>query len=136
MFLLKYHIRAGVWLKIRDFHWVNVILSYVSSKEELFNFFQPNRFLPLKLKLYIASSCGRMPNNSAPVIKTRIFIFCFTFWTVCNCVNNKSQLSMEERDENLMLSHLENGSAHSENNGAKQKRKFLLKGVSTEFSQH
>ena len=43
---------------------------------------------------------------------------------------------MEERDENLMLSHLENGSAHSENNRAKQKRKFLLKGVSTEFNQH
>ena len=43
---------------------------------------------------------------------------------------------MEEGDENLMLSHLENGSAHGENNGAKQKRKFLLKGVSTEFSQH
>ena len=106
------------------------------SAPKLFNLlFQPNRFLHLKLKLYIASSCGRRPNNSAPVIKTRIFIFCFTFCTVCNCVN-KSQLSMEKGDENLMLSHLENGSAHSENNGAKQKRKFLLKGVSTEFSQH
>ena len=43
---------------------------------------------------------------------------------------------MEEGDENLMLSDLENGSAHSENNEAKQKRKPLLKGVSTEFSQH
>ena len=76
-----------------------------------------------------------MPNNSAPVIKTRIFIFYFTFCTVCNCVN-KSHLSMEEEEENLVLSDLENGSAHSENNGAKQKRKPLLKGVSTEFSQH
>ena len=43
---------------------------------------------------------------------------------------------MEEGDENLMLSHLENGSAHSKNNGTKQKRKPLRKGVSTEFSQH
>ena len=43
---------------------------------------------------------------------------------------------MEEGDENLVLSDLENGSPHSENNGAKQKRKPLLKGVSTEFSQH
>ena len=43
---------------------------------------------------------------------------------------------MEEGDENLMLSHLENGSEHSKNNGAKQQRKFLLKGVSKEFSQH
>ena len=43
---------------------------------------------------------------------------------------------MEEGDENLVLSDLENGSQHSKNNGAKQKRKFLLKGVSTEFSQH
>ena len=62
-------------------------------------------------------------------------MFCLTFWTVCNCVN-KSQLSMEEGDENVMLSHLENGSAHSKNNGAKQKRKPLRKGVSTEFIQH
>ena len=43
---------------------------------------------------------------------------------------------MEEEEENLVLSDLENGSPHSENNGAKQKRKPLLKGVSTEFSQH
>ena len=76
-----------------------------------------------------------MPNNSAPVIKSRIFSFCFTFCTVCNCVN-KSQLSMEEEEENLVMSELENGSEHSKNNGAKQQRKFLLKGVSTEFSQH
>ena len=43
---------------------------------------------------------------------------------------------MEEGNENLVLSHLENGSAQSENNGAKQKRKPLRKGVSTEFSLH
>ena len=43
---------------------------------------------------------------------------------------------MEEGDENLMLSLLENGSAHSKNKGAKQKRKPLRKGVITEFSQH
>ena len=43
---------------------------------------------------------------------------------------------MEEGDENLMLSHLENGSAHSKNNAAKQKRKPFRKGVSTEFSLH
>ena len=43
---------------------------------------------------------------------------------------------MEEGEENLMLSHLGNGSPHSKNNVAKQKRKPLLKGVSTEFSQH
>ena len=43
---------------------------------------------------------------------------------------------MEEKEENLMLSYLEDGSPRSENNGAKQKRKPLLKGVSTEFSQH
>ena len=43
---------------------------------------------------------------------------------------------MEEGDENLMLSHLENGSAQSKNNGAKQKRKPLRKGVITEFSLH
>ena len=49
---------------------------------------------------------------------------------------NKSQLSMEEEEENVMLSDLENGSAHSKNNEAKQKRKPLLKGVSTKFSQH
>ena len=49
---------------------------------------------------------------------------------------NKSQLSMEEKEENLMLSDPENGSAHSKNNEAKQKRKPLRKGVSTEFSQH
>ena len=110
--------------------------SFICQLQKLFNLlFQPNRFLHLKLKLYIASSCGRIPNNSVPAIKTRIFIFCFTFCTVCNWVN-KSQLSMEEEDENLMLSDLEHGSAHSKNNGAKQKRKPLLKGVSTEFSQH
>ena len=43
---------------------------------------------------------------------------------------------MEEEEENLVLSYLENGSAHSKNNGEKQQRKFLLKRVSTEFSQH
>lgn len=43
---------------------------------------------------------------------------------------------MEEGDEDLMLLHLESGSPHSKNNGAKQKRKPLRKGVSTEFSQH
>ena len=43
---------------------------------------------------------------------------------------------MEEEEENLVMSELENGSEHSKNNGAKQQRKFLLKGVSTEFSQH
>ena len=126
---------SGVWLKIWNSYWVHVI-PFICQLQKLFNLlFQPNRFLHLKLKLYIASSCGRIPNNSVPAIKTRIFIFCFTFCTVCNWVN-KSQLSMEEEDENLMLSGLENGSAHSENNEAKQKRKPLLKGVSTEFSQH
>ena len=50
--------------------------SFMCQLQKLFNLlFQPNRFLHLKLKLYIASSCERRPNNSAPVIKTRIFIF-------------------------------------------------------------
>ena len=43
---------------------------------------------------------------------------------------------MEEEEENLVLSYLENSSARSKNNGEKQQRKFLLKRVSTEFSQH
>ena len=43
---------------------------------------------------------------------------------------------MEEEEENLVLSDLDNSSEHSKNNGAKQQRKFLLKGVSTEFIQH
>ena len=47
MFLPKYHMRAGVWLKIRDFHWVHLILSYVSSKEEL----ELEQILAFKIKV-------------------------------------------------------------------------------------
>ena len=43
---------------------------------------------------------------------------------------------MEEEEENLELSDVGNGSPRSKNNGEKKQTKFLLKGVSTEFSQH
>ena len=43
---------------------------------------------------------------------------------------------MEEEEENLELSDVGNGSPRSKNNGEKKQRKFLLKEVSTEFSQH